>query len=60
MFENWRMDTATLDAALAYMHDTEATPAETAVWFLKNSEDLWTPFVPADVAAKIKAAVAGM
>ena len=60
MFEKWRMDTATLDAVLAYMHDTEANAAETAVWFLKNSEELWTPFVPADVAAKIKAAVAGM
>jgi glycine betaine/proline transport system substrate-binding protein len=62
MFENWQMNTATLDSALAYMNATEGQPADAAVWFLQNldMEEIWTAFVPADVAQKVKDAVAAM
>jgi len=42
---------------LAYMQDNNASTEEAAAWFLKNYEDLWTGWVPADVAAKVKAAM---
>jgi glycine betaine/proline transport system substrate-binding protein len=60
MLEKWQMDSATLEAVLAYMNENDYTAEQAAVWFLQNYEDLWTPFVPADVAAKVKTAAAGM
>jgi glycine betaine/proline transport system substrate-binding protein len=42
---------------LAYMQDKKASTSEVALWFLKNYEDLWTTWVPADVAKKVKAAM---
>jgi glycine betaine/proline transport system substrate-binding protein len=42
---------------LAYMQDNKASTEEAAAWFLKNYESLWTGWVPADVAAKVKAAM---
>ncbi len=42
---------------LAYMKDTKAETDEAAQWFLKEYESLWTQWVPADVAAKVKAAM---
>jgi len=43
--------------ALAYMQDNQATTQETAKWFLKEHQDLWTEWVPADVAEKVNAAI---
>jgi len=60
MFNNWKMDTKTLGEGLAYMDDTAGEPIDAAVWFLKNREEIWTTFVPDDVAQKVKDAVAGM
>ena len=43
---------------LAYMLDNkDSKPADAAVWFLKNYESLWTQWVPAEVAQKVKAAL---
>jgi glycine betaine/proline transport system substrate-binding protein len=42
---------------LAYMRDKKANTQAAAIWFLKNYEDLWTGWVPADVAKKVKAAL---
>ena len=42
---------------LAYMQDNKASTEEAAAWFLKEYEDLWTGWVPADVAEKVKAAL---
>lgn len=42
---------------LAYMQDNKANTDEAAAWFFKNYEDLWTGWVSADVAAKVKAAI---
>ncbi len=42
---------------LSYMRDSKADTAQAAIWFLKEYESLWTGWVPADVAQKIKAAL---
>jgi glycine betaine/proline transport system substrate-binding protein len=42
---------------LAYMRDKKADTQAAAIWFLKNYQDLWTGWVPADVAKKVKAAL---
>ena len=60
MFGKWKLDTATLDAVLAYMDETGGEPVDAAVWFLQEREELWTPFVPSDIAEKVKEAVAQM
>jgi glycine betaine/proline transport system substrate-binding protein len=42
---------------LAYMKEKEANTQDAAEWFLKEYEELWTGWVPADVAAKVKKAL---
>ena len=42
---------------LAHMRDTGGKPPQGAMWFLKTYENLWTQWVSADVAAKVKAAM---
>ncbi|MCK4274255.1 MAG: ABC transporter substrate-binding protein, partial [Dehalococcoidales bacterium] len=42
---------------LAYMQASEASTEEAAIWFLKEYEDIWTTWVPKDVADKVKAAL---
>jgi glycine betaine/proline transport system substrate-binding protein len=46
---------ATVNKLLAWMTDNQATGDEGAKHFLKANEDVWTKWVPADVAAKVKA-----
>jgi len=43
---------ADVDASTA-----EAALMEAAEWFLGEYEDVWTEWVPADVAAKVRAAL---
>ena len=43
--------------ALAYMESNKADTNQAAMWFLKEYESLWTAWVPADVAKKVKAAM---
>jgi glycine betaine/proline transport system substrate-binding protein len=42
---------------LAYMQDSGADTQAAAIWFLKNYEDVWTGWVSADVASKVKKAL---
>ncbi len=42
---------------LLYMHEEEADVNETAIWILKEHEDIWTEWVPVAVANKVKAAL---
>ena len=42
---------------LAYMQDNKADTTAAAMWFLHNYEELWTGWVEADIAAKVKAAM---
>ena len=60
MLSKWVIDTDTLGEALAYMGATGGEPYDAAVWFLQNRESIWTEFVPADVAEKIREAVADL
>lgn len=45
----------TVNALLSWMSDNQATGADAAKYFLKNHEDIWIKWVPADVASKVKA-----
>ena len=42
---------------LAAMDENDWDTQETAEWFLKNKEDVWTEWVSADVADRVKAAL---
>ena len=42
---------------LAHMRQTKGKAQDGAIFFLKNYESLWTKWVSADVAAKVKAAL---
>lgn len=46
---------AEISTVLAWGDDNGATPEETAVHFLKEYPQIWTAWVPADVADKVKA-----
>jgi glycine betaine/proline transport system substrate-binding protein len=48
---------ALVSQALAYMQDTGGTAEEAAINFLKTQESLWLTWIPADIAAKVKAAL---
>lgn len=43
--------------ALAYMRENETDEENAAIWFLKNKEDIWTQWVPEDIAQKVKASL---
>ena len=46
---------ALVSVALAYMQDTGGTADDAAVNFLKTNRDIWTKWVPADVAERVAA-----
>ena len=46
-----------MNEMLVYMTDNQATGADAAIEFLRKKSDLWTKWVSADAAEKIKAAV---
>ena len=48
---------AQMNDLLAWMEDNQADGAVAAEHFLKNFESTWTPWMPADVAAKVKKAL---
>ncbi len=43
--------------ALAYMETEDASAEDTAKWFLVEYEDMWTQWVPEEVAEQVKAAL---
>lgn len=49
--------TAMNNQFLAYMQDSGGTTEDAAIWFLQNYESLWTQWVDADIASKVKAAL---
>jgi len=55
--ENYETTAAMANDALAYMEANEATAEEAAVYFLQEYESVWTQWVPADIASKVKAAL---
>ena len=42
---------------MAWMSDNQANGEDGAKWFLENMGDVWTKWVPADVAEKVKSAL---
>ncbi len=43
--------------ALAYMRENDTDERAAAEWFLKNREDVWTQWVPEDIAQKVKSSL---
>ena len=54
---NWDFDAATDSRVEAWMADNNADPDAGALHYLRNYRDAWSTFVPADVAAKVDAAL---
>ncbi|WP_163971836.1 ABC transporter substrate-binding protein [Oceanobacillus halotolerans] len=52
--KNYVTSSAVANDALVFMQEEEATPEDAALKFLKENEDLWTEWVPEDVAEKVK------
>jgi glycine betaine/proline transport system substrate-binding protein len=55
--DNFETETAQHNAVLAYMEAEGATTEEAAMFFLREYENWWTKWVPADVAEKVMAAL---
>ncbi len=56
-FTNWEVTAAMLNKAMAYMAENEASYDEAAIWFLQEYESVWTGWVSADIASKVKEAL---
>lgn len=54
---NYKTSSIITSEALAYMDDNNASIEETAIWFLQEYEELWTSWVPEDIAQVVKDAV---
>lgn len=52
--KNYETSNDLTEEALKYMNENEASADEAAVWWMKKHEDLWTKWVPEDVAEKVK------
>jgi glycine betaine/proline transport system substrate-binding protein len=48
---------AQVSAVMAWMTDNQANGEDGARWFIENMPDVWTQWVPAEVAEKVKAAL---
>jgi glycine betaine/proline transport system substrate-binding protein len=54
---NYETNTAMVNEVLAYMDDNDATTDQAAVYFLQNYESVWTQWISADIASKVKDAL---
>lgn len=57
--KNYVTSTEITNEALSYMQLNNADAYETALWFLTEYENLWTRWVPAEIAEKVKNVLAG-
>jgi len=55
--KNYHTNSAMASAALAYMMEKDCETMDAAIWFLKTREDVWTKWVPEDIAEKVKEAI---
>ncbi len=46
-----------MNETLSYMDENELDAEPTAQWFLKSKQDIWTQWLPADVAQRVQAAL---
>ena len=51
---NYETSAALTEEALKYMEKNEASTKEAAIWWMNQHEDIWTGWVPEDVAKKVK------
>ncbi|WP_430787927.1 ABC transporter substrate-binding protein [Virgibacillus flavescens] len=51
---NYETSSKLTEEALKYMDKNQVSAEEAAVWWMKQHEDLWTGWVPEDVATKVK------
>ncbi|HOB29691.1 MAG: ABC transporter substrate-binding protein [Dethiobacteria bacterium] len=56
--ENYQTSTALTNYALSYMHEHDAGTDEAALWFLREYEELWSEWVPEEIAGKVREALA--
>lgn len=56
-FANRSWTQAEVGKVMLWMTDNQANGTDGAKWFLKNMPEVWTKWVPADVAEKVKAAL---
>ncbi|MFP4077863.1 MAG: glycine betaine ABC transporter substrate-binding protein [Candidatus Izemoplasmataceae bacterium] len=54
---NYETSSDITSEALAYMREEEASPEDTAHWWLLENQDLWTEWVPDDVADDVLSAI---
>ena len=57
LFRNWRSSNEIVGEALAYMREHNATADDAALRFLRTRPEVWTRWVPQDVAERIRAAL---
>ncbi|ASK64001.1 ABC transporter substrate-binding protein [Virgibacillus phasianinus] len=55
--KNYKTSSELTGEALVYMQDNNAEAKDAAEWWLKKHQDLWSKWVPADVARKVKSAL---
>lgn len=55
--KNYKTSNALTEDMLDYMEETESDADETARWWMKENEDIWTEWVSDEVAEKVKAAL---
>ena len=55
--KNYHTTSAMASASLSYMMENECDSRDAAVWFLKTREDVWTKWVPEEIAEKVKEAI---
>lgn len=52
--ENYETSSELTEAALDYMEENDADHEEAAEWWMNEYEDIWTQWVPEDIAEKVK------
>jgi glycine betaine/proline transport system substrate-binding protein len=57
LLNNYALSTSDINSILAYMQNSGSDASGAAVYFLKQYESMWTKWVPADVASKVKEAL---
>ena len=55
--KNYKTSSELTNEMLAYMQENDARADETAIWFLQKYEELWTQWLPEDIASKVKEAL---
>ncbi|MBW8351634.1 ABC transporter substrate-binding protein [Bacillus sp. IITD106] len=55
--QNYKTSNALTEDALNYMEENEAEADEAAKWWMNEHEDVWTKWVPENVADKVKKAL---